>query len=77
MMMSKTTITIKSRTKFLLEKLKGNKSWDEFLLEIYHFIMRSEKIKALNKLREIVNNEDLEFLEKNLEEVRVKWKFKD
>ncbi|MHA1609122.1 MAG: antitoxin VapB family protein [Candidatus Njordarchaeales archaeon] len=75
--MSKTTITIRSETKTLLEKLKGNKSWDEFLLEVYYMLTRKEKIDALEKLREIVRREDLEFLEKNLEKVRVKWRFRE
>jgi len=75
--MSKTTITIRSRTKKLLEKLKGDKSWDEFLLEVYYLLTRREKIEALSKLREIVSDEDLEFLERNLEEVKVKWKLKE
>ncbi|MGQ4891737.1 MAG: antitoxin VapB family protein [Candidatus Njordarchaeia archaeon] len=75
--MSKTTITIRSETKVLLEKLKGGKSWDEFLLEVYYFLTRRKKIAALSKLREIVSDEDLEFLEKNLEEVKVKWKFRE
>jgi len=77
MRMSKTTITIRSRTKKLLEKLKGDKSWDEFLLEVYYLLTRREKIEALSKLREIVSDEDLEFLERNLEEVKVKWKLKE
>jgi len=74
--MSKTTITIRSETKTLLEKLKGNKSWDEFLLEVYYMLTRKEKIDALKRLREIVHREDLKFLEENLERVRVKWRFR-
>ncbi|MHA1590300.1 MAG: antitoxin VapB family protein [Candidatus Njordarchaeales archaeon] len=74
--MSKTTITIRSETKALLEKLKGNKSWDEFLLEVYYMLTRKEKIDALKRLREIVHREDLKFLEENLERVRVKWRFR-
>lgn len=75
-MMSKTTITIRSEVKALLEKLKGGKSWDEFLLEVYYFLTRKERIAALRELKKIVSDEDLEYLEKNLGEVRVKWKFK-
>jgi len=74
--MSKTTITIRSETKALLEKLKGNKGWDEFLLEVYYMLTRKEKIDALKRLREIVHREDLKFLEENLERVRVKWRFR-
>ena len=74
--MSKTTITIRSETKALLEKLKGNKSWDEFLLEVYYMLTRKEKIDALKRLREIVHREDLKFLEENLERVKVKWRFR-
>ncbi len=74
--MSKTTITIRSEVKALLEKLKGGKSWDEFLLEVYYFLTRKERIAALRELKKIVSDEDLEYLEKNLGEVRVKWKFK-
>jgi len=75
--MSKTTITIKNTTKTLLEKLKGNRSWDEFLLEVYYLLIKKEKINAIRKLRELVQDEDLDLLEKHLEEVKVKWKFKE
>jgi len=47
------------------------------LLEVYYFLTRREKIVTLSKLREIVSDEDLEFLEKNLGEMKVEWKFSD
>jgi len=48
-----TTITLSKETKEMLQKLKGNKTWDEFLLELALKEQRTRMEKALKKLREI------------------------
>mgnify|MGYP000527654532 CR=1 FL=1 len=74
--MNRTTISIREETKSLLEELKGDKSWDEFFMEVARMLRRERKKEALTRLRALVSDEDLEYLEKNLSEVRVRWKFK-
>ena len=48
-----TTITLSRETKEMLQRLKGNKTWDEFLLELALKEQRTRMEKALKKLREI------------------------
>ncbi len=48
-----TTITISEETKELLAKLKGDKTWDELLLELAENYRREKARKALEELREI------------------------
>ncbi len=60
-----TTITISRRTKDLLARLKGDKTWDEFLLELARDYRRIKAQEALEQLRKI------EF-DSTYEEVRLK-----
>ena len=48
-----TTITIKRSTKALLEKLKGDESWDELLIRLAIKESYERAKRALAKLREI------------------------
>ncbi|HDH07324.1 MAG TPA: hypothetical protein ENF87_03030 [Thermoproteales archaeon] len=63
-MNSRTTITISTKTKRLLEDLKGDESWDTFLFKLaveFQRLKRERNRRELSKL-----------LEKEFEEVRVK-----
>jgi len=62
----RTTITISVKTKQALESLKGDKSWDEFLLELVAEVQRVRREKNREKLAEL--------LEAEFDEVKVrKW----
>jgi len=63
-MNSRTTITISKETKLALEALKGDESWDEFLLRIIAEVQRIRREKNRERLSEL--------LEAEFEEVRVK-----
>lgn len=63
-MNSRTTITISVRTKQVLEALKGDESWDEFLLRLAAEFQRIAREKNRKRLAEL--------LEAEFEEVRVK-----
>ena len=62
-----TTITISKETKKLLSKLKGNKTWDDFLRELALKYKSERDKKILEKLRESADQRDLSY-----EEVRLK-----
>ncbi|MDK2464434.1 MAG: antitoxin VapB family protein [Candidatus Korarchaeota archaeon] len=51
--MGVTTISVRPETKRLLASLKGDKSWDEFLLELAEELRRRRLEEALKKLRQI------------------------
>ena len=75
--MERTTITISKRTKQLLETIKGDKDWDEFLFDIYKILRMQRKLKALKELRKLITDEDLKELESIIETVKVKWSFRE
>jgi len=65
-MNSRTTITISAKTKQALEALKGDESWDEFLLRLVAEFQRMTRERNRRRLAEL--------LEAEFEEVRVrKW----
>jgi predicted CopG family antitoxin len=55
-----TTISVPDEVKRTLEKVKGNKEWGEFLLELYKEADRARRVRAFEKLAEILSPEDLE-----------------
>jgi len=59
-----TTIPVSRRTKRELEKLKGSRSWDEFLLDLVSEYRRKRMEEARRELNEL--------LELEYEEVRVR-----
>jgi predicted CopG family antitoxin len=54
-----TTITLRKSTKYHLAALKGEKDWDSFLEEIYQQKRKKEGISSLSKMRELLDEEDL------------------
>lgn len=64
-MNSRTTITISVKTKQVLESLKGNRSWDEFLLELVAEVQRIKREKNKRKLSELLKAEFSEVKVKN------------
>jgi len=59
-----TTITVSYETKHLLEKIKGEETWDTFLRKI--------AVETLKKRRENIREKLAELLEVEFEEVKVK-----
>ncbi|MHA1723191.1 MAG: antitoxin VapB family protein [Candidatus Baldrarchaeia archaeon] len=71
-----TTITIKKEVKEKLEKLKKNKSWDDFLMNLLKEYVKLKKIEAAKKLENSFTKEELETLEDAIKREKLKWKFK-
>ncbi len=75
-----TTITIPSEIKKELEKLKGNKTWAEFLKELIEIYKEYRKMKireAIKRLKETFTKEELEELEKRVMEWRKNFKLRE
>ena len=56
-----TTITLSRETKKLLDELRKDKPWDEFLREIALKLREEKRREALKKLRETARNRDISF----------------
>ena len=54
------TITVHKSTKTRLESLKGKRDWDSFLEELYFDRRSRQGRKSLAKLRDLLDDEDLE-----------------
>ena len=70
-----TTITVKNEVKKELKKYKGERSWDEFLLNLLREYIRLKRVKAAEELEESFTKEELDKLEKIIKREKVKWKF--
>jgi hypothetical protein len=55
-----TTITLKKSTKSRLETLKGERDWDSFLEELYVQKRKKEGMSSLTKMRELLDEKDLD-----------------
>ncbi|MCD6368739.1 MAG: hypothetical protein J7L38_02965 [Thermoproteales archaeon] len=56
-----TTITISYETKRLLDSLRENRTWDEFLRELALRYKRNKIKKALEELRKTSHNRDIPY----------------
>jgi len=66
-----TTITLSRETKKLLDELRKDKPWDEFLREIALKLREEKRREALKKLRKTAHNRDI-----SLERSRLKLSLK-
>lgn len=68
------TITLKKSTKERLESLKGSKDWNTFLEEMYVQKRKKEGMNSLAKLRELLDDKDLERIEASSKKFRKEFK---
>ncbi len=77
MTMSKyATISVPVEIKEELEKAKGEKEWGDFLAEMFIESQNLKRKKALEELRELLSEEDLENIRKSSKEFRESFKFR-
>ncbi|RLE50093.1 MAG: hypothetical protein DRJ31_02485 [Candidatus Methanomethylicota archaeon] len=57
--MSTTTITVSRETKELLESLRGNMTWDEFLKKLALELKREKARRAIESLRSTAFKRDI------------------
>lgn len=74
--MSVTTITISKRTKIKLASIKGKRSWDELLNELYDIYVRERRIKLAKEFEEQfkLSEDEYEKVKEILEESRRRWR---
>ena len=53
-----TTIPVKTETKRVLESIKGGKTWDELLMELFNYYSKKRVLSALEELRKIPSETD-------------------
>ena len=70
------TISVPVEVKELLEELKGEKEWGEFLLETCDEGLRFKSNRALEELRKLLVKEDLDALRESSREFREIFKLR-
>jgi hypothetical protein len=70
------TISVPEDVKVVLEKRKGDKDWGQYLLELYEVAEEEKRRRALEKMREILTEEDYENMRRSSEEFRERFKLR-
>jgi len=70
------TITLKKSTKNHLASLKGEKDWDSFLEELYLQKRRTVGTNSLAKMRELLDDKDLDKILVSSRKFRKEFKFR-
>jgi len=70
------TISVPTKVKIQLEKIKGDKEWGEFLMEMCNERQRLKGKKAFEELRALLTKEDREAIRKSSREFRENFKLR-
>jgi hypothetical protein len=70
------TISVPIEVKKRLEKVKGEKEWGEFLLEMCIEGQRLKGKKAFEELRQLLSKEDLKAIRESSKEFRENFKLR-
>jgi c-di-GMP-related signal transduction protein len=70
------TISVPEEVKAALEKRKGDKDWGQYLLELYEAAEEEKRRRALEKMREILTEEDYDDMRRSSEEFRERFKLR-
>jgi hypothetical protein len=70
------TISVPTKVKTELEKIKGDKEWGEFLMEMCTERQRLKGKKAFEELRVLLTKEDREAIRKSSREFRENFKLR-
>ena len=68
------TISVPEDVKQTLEKKKGDREWGEYLLELYQKAEEEQRNKAIEKISEILSEEDFENMRKSSTKFREDFK---
>jgi hypothetical protein len=64
------TISVTEETKRSLEEVKGDMEWSAFLLELLKEAEEARRIRAFNKLRALITEEEIESIKESSREFR-------
>jgi len=70
------TISVPEDVKAALEKRKGDKDWGQYLLELYEAAEEEKRRRALEKMREILTEDDYDNMRRSSEEFRQRFKLR-
>ncbi len=70
------TITLKRSTKERLESLKGKRDWNTFLEELYLQERKKAGTNSLAKLRELLDDNDLDRIEASSKKFRKEFRLR-
>jgi len=70
------TISVPEEVKAALEKRKGDKDWGQYLLELYEAAEEEKRRRALEKMRDMLTEEDYENMRRSSEEFRERFKLR-
>ena len=70
------TITLRKSTKSKLESLKGERDWDSFLSELYMQKRKRVGMNSLSKMRELLDDKDLDRILASSRKFRKEFKFR-
>ncbi|MBS7654759.1 hypothetical protein KEJ43_06790 [Candidatus Bathyarchaeota archaeon] len=70
------TISVPVEVKEVLEKVKGDAEWGEFLLNLYYEAKRLRSEVAFKKLTEILKDKDIESIVESSREFRERFSFR-
>jgi predicted CopG family antitoxin len=68
------TISVPEEVKQTLEKNKGDKEWGEYLLELYQKAEEEQRHRAIERISEILSEEDFENMRKSSTKFREDFK---
>ncbi len=68
-MVGRITISVSDAVKEILEREKGDMTWDEFLLILINEFKRKEREERLRELMKILAEDDIKEIEKSHEEM--------
>ena len=70
------TISIPSEVKKILEEIKGEEEWGEFLLKLYMEFKRLKSLEAFKNLKGMLSEEDLKSILASSREFRSEFSFR-
>lgn len=70
------TISVPVEVKKILEEVKGDEEWGDFLINIYNELKRLKSLEAFKNLREIMSENDLKNIMESSKKFREEFSFK-
>jgi predicted CopG family antitoxin len=70
------TISVLKEVKELLEKDRGNSDWSEYLLRLYNEVKELRARLALEELRRLLSDEELDEILKSSKEFRERFRLR-
>ena len=70
------TISIPEEVKRILERAKGDRSWGEYLLQLYMERTQERRRRAFEEMRELLSERELEKMEESMRRFREEFRLR-